>query len=270
MGGKDPGTYMNEGIQIAQRGSLVWTTRSSQPCRRPHGTVLPVTRQTGVLRRPLHGLLRDGPERGDRARPVPAPLSRVDRDWIRAERAQRRPTGVGAWTILGLVAVYLVGARLVGPVAAAIGAALLAMNVVVVWFARYPNSEVVMLALVFAALLALARALVDGDRYFGPVAGGLVGAAAVPALRTGLLSARSGPHCSWRATADASLGAGFFAVSRPCRCSLGVPVRHDAPYVALSDRVHAQDLGLTAVVATGATALAILWAGRGFDDGAGS
>ena len=44
-----------------------------------------------------------------------------------------------------------------------------------VWFSRYPNAEVVMQALLFAALLANARAHVDGDRFFAPVAAGLLG-----------------------------------------------------------------------------------------------
>ena len=43
------------------------------------------------------------------------------------------------------------------------------------WFARYPNAEMVMQALLFAALLAHARAHVDGDGFFAPVAGTLLG-----------------------------------------------------------------------------------------------
>ena len=42
-----------------------------------------------------------------------------------------------------------------------------------------------MQALLFAALLANARAHVDGDRFFAPVAGGAARPAAVPALRRG-------------------------------------------------------------------------------------
>jgi hypothetical protein len=85
----------------------------------------------------------------------------------------RRTTGI--WAILGLLAVYFAAARLVGRAAAFAGAALLAVNVVQVWFARYPNAEVVMQALLFAALLATARSHVDGDRFFAPVAGYLLG-----------------------------------------------------------------------------------------------
>ncbi len=82
---------------------------------------------------------------------------------------------VGVWAMLGLVAVYLVGARLFGPVAAAGACTLLAVNVVQVWFARYPNSETVMQALVFAALLAFARATEGSRAFFGTIAGALLG-----------------------------------------------------------------------------------------------
>ena len=44
-----------------------------------------------------------------------------------------------------------------------------------VWFARYPNAEVVMQPLLFAALLANARAHLDDDAFFAPVAGVLLG-----------------------------------------------------------------------------------------------
>ena len=82
---------------------------------------------------------------------------------------------VGVWAILGVLAVYFAGVRLVGRTAAAAAAALLALNIIEVWFSKYPNSEVVMQALLFAALLANARAHVDGDRFFAPLAGFLLG-----------------------------------------------------------------------------------------------
>ena len=49
------------------------------------------------------------------------------------------------------------------------------MNVVQVWFARYPNSEIVAQVLILAGMLAFARAYIDGDRFFGPVAALLLG-----------------------------------------------------------------------------------------------
>ncbi|HEY8550847.1 MAG TPA: hypothetical protein VIL35_12895 [Vicinamibacterales bacterium] len=175
MGGKDPGAYINEGIQIAQRGTLVTVDPvvASLPAEfrdlfiPPHhhpsyygprfmgffvldpvaGTVLgqfphlfPVSIAIGYG---LHGLTG--------ARQVPV-----------------------FWTLLAVVAVYLAGTRLFGRPAAAAGAALLAINVIVVWYAGYPNAEMVALALLFAAMLAFSRAQVDGLPFFGPLAAVLV------------------------------------------------------------------------------------------------
>ena len=53
-------------------------------------------------------------------------------------------------TILGLLAVYFAGARLAGRTPAFIAAVLLGINVAEVWYARYPNSEVMQQALLFA------------------------------------------------------------------------------------------------------------------------
>ena len=70
---------------------------------------------------------------------------------------------------------YFAGTRLIGPVPAAAAAFLLAGNVIEVWFGRYPNAEVVAQTLLFSALLAFGRAW-DGDyRFFGPLAGALLG-----------------------------------------------------------------------------------------------
>ena len=52
---------------------------------------------------------------------------------------------------------------------------LLLLNVIELWFARYPNVEMLIQALLFASLLAAARAQVDGDPFFAPVAGLLLG-----------------------------------------------------------------------------------------------
>src|SRR5262245_60738569 len=167
---------MNEGIQIAQRGTFAY--------RDPVVASVP-----GVARdlffpshqRPdYYGLrfmgffIRD-PNTGLVVGQFPHlfPASIAIAYGIDGLTGARRTTGV--WAILGLLAVYFAGARLVGRAAAFGGAALLAVNVVQVWFARYPNAEVVMQALLFAALLATARAHVDGDRFFAPVAGCLLG-----------------------------------------------------------------------------------------------
>ncbi len=187
IGGKDPGTYINEGIQIAQRGAIV----VRRPGRRGGAgvrarPVLPVASAPRLLRRPVHGFLHHRiPERGLVVGQFPHlfPASIAIGYGVDGLTGARRT--VGAWALLGLLAVYFAAARLVGRAPAAAAAALLALHVIEVWFARYPNAEVVMQALLFAALLANARAHVDGDRFFAPVAGLLLGAAALPALRRG-------------------------------------------------------------------------------------
>ena len=92
-----------------------------------------------------------------------------------------------------------------GPPPAA-AAALLALNVIQVWFARYPNAEIVMQALLFAALLANARAHVDGDPFFAPVAGALLGL---------LLFLRFDAVLGDRRASSRRLALGVFAGQRP-------------------------------------------------------
>ncbi len=179
MGGKDPGTYINEGVEIAQSGSLV--------IRDPLIGALPPEVQPLFWRTPKRPVLRN--------RPVPRFMGFFVTDrkaglvagqfphafpvWIAVGYGIDGLTGarqaVGFWAVFGLLAVYFAGARFVGRPAAACGAALLALNVASVWFAKYPNSEVMQQALVFAGVLALARAQQDGDRFFAPVAAVVLG-----------------------------------------------------------------------------------------------
>jgi 4-amino-4-deoxy-L-arabinose transferase-like glycosyltransferase len=159
MGGKDPGVYMNAGIQIGQRGTL-WF---DDPVIRD------VPAEAWDLFQPYYG--RDAyystrfmgffildPEAGTVVSQFPHlfPASIALGYGIDGLTGARRVTG--AWALLGVLAVYFASARLFGRRAAALGAALLTLHVIQVWFARYPNAEVVMQALLFAALLANARA----------------------------------------------------------------------------------------------------------------
>ena len=176
IGGKDPGTYLNQGIQIAQRGTLTYDD--------------PLVATVPAPLKPLFFSSRlDAEHYGSRFMgfqildleagtvtgqfPHLFPASIAIGYGIDGLTGARR--AVGIWAMLGLVAVYLAGARLIGRPAAAAAAALLGLHVIEVWFGRYPNSEVAMQALLFAVLLANARAHVDGDRFFAPVAAALLG-----------------------------------------------------------------------------------------------
>jgi len=176
MGGKDPGTYMNEGIQIAQRGALVVNdpvVASIPEFARP--LFFPISWQASVYSVRFMGFFIRNPDTGAVVGQFPHffPASIAIGYGLDGLSGARR--SVGVWAILGVLAVYFAGARLLGRPAAFAGAALLTLHVIDVWFARYPNAEMVMQALLFAALLANARAHVDDDAFFAPVAGVLLG-----------------------------------------------------------------------------------------------
>ena len=176
IGGKDPGTYMNEGIQIAQRGALVFrdpVVSSVPPFARD--LFFPSHQRHDYYGTRFMGFFIKNPDSGAVVGQFPHlfPASIAIGYGIDGLNGARRTVGV--WAILGILAVYFAGARIAGRTAAGAAAALLSLHVIQVWFSRYPNAEVVMQALLFAALLANARAHVDGDRFFAPVAAGLLG-----------------------------------------------------------------------------------------------
>ncbi|MGE5361956.1 MAG: hypothetical protein ACM3NQ_23315 [Bacteroidales bacterium] len=176
LGGKDPGTYLNEGVQLARQGTLVfrdpvvaWVPAALRDLFYPSHHV---AAYYGVRFMGFHIL---DPAAGT----VVGQFPHLFPAWIAVGYGIAGIRGALAATpiaaLLGLLAVYFAGARLLGKWPAFAGAALLALNVATVWFAREPNSEVLAQALLFAAFLAFGRAQVDGDRFFAPVAGMLYG-----------------------------------------------------------------------------------------------
>ncbi len=175
IGGKDPGVYMNEGIQIAQRGALVVhdPVIASVPAF-ARDLFFPSHQRADYYSVRFMGFFIKDPGTGAVVGQFPHlfPASIAIGYGIDGLTGARRTTGV--WAILGVLAVYFAGVRLVGRPAAAAAAGLLALHVIQVWFARYPNAEVVMQAVLFAALLANARAHVDRDAFFAPIAAALL------------------------------------------------------------------------------------------------
>jgi hypothetical protein len=180
MGGKDPGTYMNEGIQIAQGGSL--TIHDPTLAALPEEfRALFLTGGPADIQEGLHqgmrfmGFFVANRSRGEVVGQFPHAFSA----WIAIGYGLDGLSGarrvVGAWAMFGLLAVYFATARVVGRLPAFAGVLLLAINVAEVWYARYPNSEVMQQALLFAALLAAARAYRDDDAFFAPVTAVLLG-----------------------------------------------------------------------------------------------
>jgi len=188
MGGKDPGTYVNEGIQIAQHGS--WTIPDTTLALLPADS-------RGLFVSPDAERLNEGTnfmgffvldfDRGA----VIGQFPHAYPVWIAIGYGLGGVTGalsaVGFWGLLGVLAVYFASARLVSRLPAFAGATLLAINVAEVWFARYPNSELMQQALLFAGMLALVRAVGDEDALFGAVAGVLLGVLLFARIDTVLL-----------------------------------------------------------------------------------
>ena len=171
MGGKDPGTYMNEGIQIAQRGSL--NVREPLVASIPpefRGLFFPPRDQATYYSNRFMGFFLLDPDEGT----VVGQFPHLYPVWIAVGYGFNGLSGArhvtGLWAMLGVLAVYFGGVWLVGRPAATAGAVLLTLHVSQVWYSRYPNSEILVQVLVFGGLLAFSRASIDGDRFFNPVA----------------------------------------------------------------------------------------------------
>ena len=176
LGGKDPGVYINAGIQIAQRGRLVTideTARGVPADARP--LFFPQYPNAPYFSPRFMGFFLLDPDRGTVVDQFPHlyPAGIAIGYGVNGLTGAREVGLLAA--ALGVVALYFLGTRLAGRTAGTAAAALLAINVLEVWYARYPNSEMMAQALGLAALLATARAHVDDDPFFAPVAGALLG-----------------------------------------------------------------------------------------------
>jgi hypothetical protein len=238
VGGRDPGTYMNEGIQLAQRGAIVVhdpTVSSLPPFARD--LFFPSYQRADYYSLRFMGFFLQNPESGEVVGQFPHvfPASIAIGYGLDGLTGARR--AVGVWAILGVLAVYFAGRRLTGTPAAWAAASLLTLNVVQVWFGRYPNAEMVMQALLFGALLAHARAHVDGDPFFAPVAGALLGlllflrfdavlgiAAVLAALALGVLAGRARVRASFVITLALAAGLAVPYLADPMRAYANFPI----------------------------------------------
>lgn len=178
IGGRDPGVYMNEGIQIAQSQSLVTTDRIATAV--PASTrdlFFPSYSNPNFYSIRFMGFHLRDPDTGV----VTGQFPQGYPVWIAIAYGLDGVTGtrrvIAWWAILGVLTIYFAANRLIGPLPAAAAAGLLCVHVIQTWYARYPNSEIVTQVFLFAALLAHAYAHEDDDRFFGPVAASLLGLA---------------------------------------------------------------------------------------------
>lgn len=176
VGGKDPGVYLNAGVQIAQRGSLVIedTLVSSLPVE-TRGLFFPPHRGQPYYSNRFMGFFLVNPDTGTVVDQFPHLYpTAVAIGYDVAGLTGARYTST-ACAVMGVLALYFLGARLAGHPAAAGAAGMLAIHLVQVWHARIPNSEILAQGLLLAGLLALSRAHQDDDEFFAPIAGVLLG-----------------------------------------------------------------------------------------------
>jgi hypothetical protein len=171
VGGRDPGVYMNEGMLIAQRGGLTTTDEVAASVPAAYRDLFFVeTPDPHYHSVRFMGFFLLDADSGA----VVGQFPQLFPAWLAIGYGINGITGArwvpGLAAILGLVAVYFAGVRLIGRPAAVAGAGLLAVHVVQIWYAKYPNAEIVMQPLMFGAVLAYVRAQFDGDRFFAPVA----------------------------------------------------------------------------------------------------
>ena len=199
MGGKDPGTYINEGVQIAQRGTLGISDPlvASVPLS-VRNLFFPERLNPTYHSNRFMGFFVLDPDEGK----VVGQFPHLYPVWIAIGYGANGLSGarqiVGLWAILGVLAIYFAGSWLVGRPAATAGAVLLSLHVTQVWYGRYPNAEILLQVLIFSGLLAFSRASVENNRFFAPLAAVLLCCcvSSLTSLRSWPSGPSRGPRCS--------------------------------------------------------------------------
>lgn len=176
VGGKDPGVYMNAGIQIAQRGSVMIDDAlvSSLPAE-TRSLFFPQHKGEPYYSNRFMGFFLIDPGTGTVIDQFPHLFPIVVANGYALAGLTGARYAATACAVFGVLALYFLGARLVGRPAAIAASGLLAIHLVEVWHARIPNSEILAQGLLLAGLLALGRAHQDDDVFFAPLAGVLLG-----------------------------------------------------------------------------------------------
>ena len=175
IGGKDPGVYVNDGFAIARTGELFRRDAVVPAVPAADRDLFFRSHQSNMyygLR--FMGVYINDPNTGSVISQFPHVYPASIAIGYSLGGAVGAINIVSLWAVLGVLAVYFFGSRLIGRLPATFAAGVMVLNVIEVWYGRYPNTEVAMQALLFAGLLALARGHQDGDRFFGWVAGALL------------------------------------------------------------------------------------------------
>ncbi len=176
LGGRDPGTYVAAMAMIARTGGIAYTDPVVLSI--PREDVDLFFREPGAADFNWGRFMGFPLERPETGRVVPEFFHLFPAFGAYLFQAMGVKGALAAppiFGILGTLAVFFAFRRILGPAPALLAALLLAVNVVQVWFARYPVSEGLSQLLVFTAFLAVARSELSRSAAFGVLAGAALG-----------------------------------------------------------------------------------------------
>jgi hypothetical protein len=199
LGGRDPGVYVNAGFHLARDGRLVYhdpvvasIPKEAWPLFFPDKELPP----WDYLR--YQGFRLESPES---ARVVPHGLHLYP-VWIATASALYQPkSGLYATPFFALVAVsgfFLAFRRLLGLEVAALATALLAVFQIQIWFARFPNSEIVVQFLFATSLLFFFFMEEQRSTLAGALGGLALGATALARVESLLFAVPVALYFGWK------------------------------------------------------------------------
>jgi hypothetical protein len=199
LGGRDPGIYVNAGFHLARDGRLVYSDpvvegipAEARPLFFPNKNLPP----WDYLR--YQGFRLESPES---ARVISHGLHLYP-VWIATASALYQPkSGLYATPFFALMAVsgyFLAFRRLFGLEVAALAASLLAVFQIQIWFARFPNSEIVVQFLFATSLLLLVLMEEDRSALSGALAGFALGATSLARVESMLFAVPVALYFGWK------------------------------------------------------------------------
>ncbi len=175
LGGRDPGVYVNTGFHLAQDGNLTWIDPlvTSIP-EEERALFFKIDRDLPAWSQPRFlGFHMESPETG---RVVPQGLHLYPTMMAIASGLFQMKSGLYAtplFALLGVAGFFLALRRLFGVETALWASGLMTVFQIQIWFARFPNAEILVQFLYVTALLAFALM----EKYRSGFAGALAGAA---------------------------------------------------------------------------------------------
>jgi Dolichyl-phosphate-mannose-protein mannosyltransferase len=277
LGARDPGIYFATGVAIARQGAVL----QDDPALRALAADLGDVSINYWLFQSVHGWPLRFPGQlfvRDLAQGVVEPGFLP---WYPLWIATAVDVGgleAGLWVnpllaMLALLAVYCTARLLLGPLAAALGAALLAVNLGQVWFARYTMAEPAAQLLVWTGLYALAAAYRRPSATLGLLAGLAWGSALLARVDTVLLVPPVAAYFVWQTRAPArrrgalvALGVlGLLALQFALHAWRLAPGYHSMVFSRATLAVAAGGVALVLVLAAGAWLLTFAPRGTGRD-----